>query len=217
MFRILNHQAERVAIVASGPSLRHFDLYRFADHPEITTIAVNGAFRYMNKPHFWFTLDPSVENVKIAQQAVLAGTKAIMAVPDDYGTPAARIALYKTPRIQGVHYMRRLDKPIGFPDTVSGLAEYVGEIQTGNSGFGALNAAYHMRPKKIGIFGVDGSTGYFYTGSNCRDLGHLPVLFDKAEAQLKAQGIKVVNGSPDSALNTFPKCSPEQALDWLLT
>jgi len=112
-------------------------------------------------------------------------------------------------RIQGEKY--------GRAKAPGGLSDDPTAINTGNSGFGALNLAYHMRPEKIVLLGIDANHNLpRVTGGYSRSLDHLPELFGTACPQLKAAGIQVVNGSLISKITCFPRVSPERAMEWLV-
>lgn len=96
-----------------------------------------------------------------------------------------------------------------------GLSEDPGTINTGNSGFGGLGLAYHMRPHKVALLGVDGRKERRVDGGMPRSLDHLPALFESAVPQLRSAGIEVANGSPDSEVDCFPRMTPREAVQWL--
>jgi hypothetical protein len=101
----------------------------------------------------------------------------------------------------------------------TGLSKNPNEIHTGNSAYGALGLAFHMRPTRIALLGVDGKgDGYFYdvpgeaSAPGC--LTHLPRLFRSALADLQSRKVQVVNGSPDSIVACFARTTPEKAVEW---
>ena len=98
------------------------------------------------------------------------------------------------------------------------LSEDPGAIHTGNSGWGALGLAYHMRPRKVALLGVDANgAGHAYADIPQRpgELDHLPLLFVSACGQLEARGIQVRNGSPESNVTCWPRVEANAALRWL--
>ena len=63
-----------------------------------------------------------------------------------------------------------------------------------------------MRPKNIYMLGIDASIGYFYSKTERnRPLTYISTLFQSAKPQLNAAGINVINVSPKSGVNCFPK------------
>ena len=195
-------EAGRVIVAASGPSI-------LALTPEqvtgsgATVIAVNGAIDWLKRADYWFTLDPSQVNTVRARHRV-PGCRYVMALS----------SLHRCP--DGVTRLRRLEgKQFGKARAPGGLADEPDAINTGNSGFGALNLAYHMRPRKALLLGVDAKQERRVDGGMPRKLDHLPGLFATAVPQLEAAGVEVVNGSPFSAVECFPRMAPEDGLAWL--
>jgi hypothetical protein len=195
-------QSDRVIVAASGPSIA-------AVTPEqvlsagATVIAVNGAIDWLGRADYWFTLDPSQVNTVRARHRV-EGCRYVMALPRIAWCPMGVTRLL---RVEG--------KLFGKARAPGGLSRDHGAINTGNSGFGALNLAYHMRPKKILLLGVDAKQERRVDGGMPRKLDHLPGLFATAVPQLEVAGVEVVNGSPFSAVTCFPRMAPEDGLAWL--
>ena len=91
-----------------------------------------------------------------------------------------------------------------------------------NSGYAAINLAYHLGVKRIILLGFDmcnnGSETHFHDGYPTRAAGDkmyqdkfLPG-FKQLAAATKAAGVIVLNASPYSKLTAFPKITLEQAL-----
>lgn len=200
----------RVAIVASGPSMRGVKIPRL---PGVLVIAVNGAIEWCKTADWFFSLDPS-PYVRGLVSSPRPGVRYWMAVPDEYGNPRASRAAHRWPRLEHVTYLRRLTGD-GVRGSCFGLSEDPGAINTGNSAYGALGLAYHQRPERIALFGVDATqSGYAYLPGQPRwSLAHLPALFESAVPQLA--GIEVVNGSARSRVDCFPRVSPQAAIAWL--
>lgn len=207
----------RVAIVASGPSLRGVDLSVIPTG--IAVVAVNAAIRHLPRADLWFTCDPTGANVEILEhRADWPGTEFEVAWPES--EPPLPYP--------GVRHLARLDKlwilsertttPPGNPR----LCEVEGEINHGNSAWGALQRVVQRnrrrRGQKIILLGVDGTQdGYAWGDGAPRALWHLPALFRSALPQLEAAGIEVINGSPESRVDCFPRTEPRAALRWLLS
>ena len=102
---------------------------------------------------------------------------------------------------------------------VPGLSEDPSKIHTGNSVYGALGLAYHWKPKNILLLGVDGTNEPKVTNGRPTDynISHLNLLFSTAVIQLRRQGITVINGSENSKVTCFTRCTPQRGLKWLST
>lgn len=195
-------RAERVIVLGSGPSLHQISAAQVAAANAVI-IAVNGAIEWTERADYWFTLDPSGINLVRANNP-RRGTHYVMAVPKVTPTP---------------QHVTRIDRIIGTlfdrARAPGGLSERHNGVNTGNSAFGALGLAYHMRPSKIVLLGVDATQERRIDGGMPRTLAHLPPLFETAVPQLDQSGIDVVNGSPNSAITCFPRMTPQEALTWL--
>lgn len=206
---------DRVAVLGFGPSLRCLaerDAARLIDRG-VAVIAVNRAILAWPATH-WFTLDPDDRNRPIMAAKPRAATY-YAAVPGDYGCRDAARTLHRAPAEPGVTYLRRIEGR-GRWKAVPTLSEDQGAIHTGNSAWGALQVAWLMNAKRIGIFGVDGSpNGYARGPGTPYDLGHLPALFATAVGQIRERGVFVFNASPLSRVICFPRCPVERGLRWL--
>ena len=196
-------KTERVAVVGSGPSLRDIapnEIVRCG----ATVIAVNGAIDWLGSANYWFTLDPSQVNM-VRMRNPVEGCQYVAC-----GSRHTRFPMWvkRLSRITGDQW--------GKARAPGGLSEDPAAINTGNSGFGALGLAYHMRPMRIALLGIDGRQERRVDGGMPRPLEHLPALFASAVPQLKAAGIEVVNGSPDSEVTCFPRMTPREAMQWLV-
>lgn len=202
-------------IVASGPSLTGFDFDRLRGLG--TIITVNNSVKSVPFADIWFTLDPWGLHGPQLPSAEFTG-KMYAAVPEDFGTPKAQTPQHRhkpDSRITFLHRLRSHNK-VGVSSETAyklGLSEDKSCISTGNSGYGAFNLAYHLRPKKILLLGIDGSLGYFYTKSETnRPLRYLPAMFASTVSQIQAANIKVINGSINSAITSFPRYTVEESL-----
>lgn len=206
--------ADKVVILATGPSassVRNDDLYHIKSYKDVRIIAVNGALDYFNKHSLtdFFTLDASIDNLNRINRCPINISCHFAAIEGKtYCINNPYVSLYKrvineqgTDRNKAMH----------------GLAENPNEIHTGNSAYGALGLAYHWKPKKILLLGVDANDGPRINDNkpSDRSLNHLPELFASAVSQLEANNIKVVNGSLESSIDCFPKCSALQGLSWV--
>lgn len=198
---------ETVIIVCSGPSLQNFNFENLRGKGYI--IAVNDAGRFIPSADAWFTLDPW--GLTTTQIPKGFNGELFAAVPDDYGMADARNLEHRVTANPNVNYLHRISFHTD-PNTESadflrwGLSMDPSCIHTGNSGYGALNIAYHMRPKRIAFFGLDASNGYFYNQKKVtRPLNHLPAIFKSTVTQLREANIEVINASPDSKVDCFQR------------
>lgn len=205
---------QNIIIVASGKSLQGFDFNRLKGLGYI--IAVNGSGDSVPFADAWFTLDPwGLNGPQLPNN--FAG-KLFAAVSEDFGTAKASVAEHRItpdPRITFLHRLRQHNYTNVSSETAYklGLSEDTSCINTGNSGYGALNLAYHYRPKKILLLGIDGGMGYHYTNQKSnRPLTYLPEMFQSAVTQLQESGIQVINGSINSAITAFPRMTVSDAL-----
>lgn len=225
VFGRIEERWDRVVICGQGPSWKHV-------HPEWLSrarrlgawvIAVNGAIDH-TPADMWFSLDMSPDNMARMRRRV-ARARYVAAVPDTFGTEDAPCSWQRGDVPQGVTYLRRIvraePKDGSFEERilyqiVGGLSEDPGAIHTGNSGFGALGLAYHLRPSRIVLLGIDGRGRKRWDGTVNGPLDHMPELFRGAVDQLDRAGIEVVNGSMTSHVRCFRQCAPSMALGWLL-
>lgn len=208
-FKPVTNRHEFVAIVASGPSAKGLTLpFGFC------VIAVNGAINWLNRADYFFTLDVSkVNRARLIQQR--HGTKYFAAVPKNFGANNAKTHCMRLRPPVNVHYLKRLTGD-GFFGSKSGLAEDTACIHTGNSAYGALGLAYHFRPQKICLFGVDGNNLEKIEGGYPNNLEHLPKLFFSAIDQLKKRGIALKLASPYSKVTCFETCDMKKGVEWLM-
>lgn len=205
-FTQVTEKAMRIAIVASGPSLRGFSL---EFDPSVTVIAINSTLPFIPKVDFWFTLDPSPVNRTIMANP-RPGVKYYAAVPETYGSRTAPSAAMQWPVDSHVKYLRRVTgNAFGRLRAKAGLSQDRGAIHTGNSAWGGFQLAHHMDPDKIALFGVDGYGPYFF-GGKPRCLSSMKFLFSSINTE-----VLVVNGSLMSKIRNFPQKSPADARAWL--
>lgn len=208
-------QAERALIVATGPSLRDADLGRIAELSKgrVHVIAVNRAIRTVTA-NSWFTLDPD-EHVRPLMQEPVPGVAYYAAVPIDYGMRNACKTEHRFGIPPGITYLQRV---LGPPPRYwqGGLSTSRQRIHTGNSAWGALQIAFLMGAKRIGMIGVD-ATGdaYAFEPGRPRELGLLPWVMRTAVPQLHQAGVRVVNGSPNSRVACFERATPGACIEWI--
>lgn len=215
VFGQVEGSAERVLIVATGPSIAGLVLNR-QDFPGVHIIAVKQAIHCVNA-HSWITVDPNIR-ARAMMKNQREGTKYYAAVPDDYGMPNARLLHHRVTVDPNVIYLHRT-VGTGPLKAKYGLSEDRGALHTGNSAWGALGIAYLMGAQKIGFLGLDGSQLPHGVGEGAPrgSLAHLPQLFASALPQLSARGVEVLNGSPQSTIKCFYRVSPQAVLNWIRT
>lgn len=200
--------------MATGPSVELLTRAQLnAVHQDVCVIAVNGAHDWLPRANVWSTIDLSKRNrdrIAVARP----GVTYYGCAPKDYGSPEAVNPAHRKPQEPHLVCLR----PLG-PKMVAGvrypLAEDPGHCTLGNSTYGAVNVAYHMRPKRIAILGLDGKGGYAHAQGKPGSLGHLHGLFIMARAQLADAGIELVVGNPHSLVRCFPTLAPAETLNWI--
>lgn len=219
-FDTVTQRAKRILIIASGKSAADMDmdLVRQAKLAGVYVLAVNRSWDWCKPINGWFTLDPDDLVMKYIT-AEPCGVQRFVAVPEDYGKPDARVSYHRNvERSPNVSYLRRFSGR-GPLRSAYDLAENPSNIHTGNSAWGALGLAYHMKPERIALIGVDANrnTGYAHANGKPRtNLRHLPDLFRSAVDRLSSEGIEVCNGSPDSRVLCFVRRDPNRTVKWIM-
>jgi hypothetical protein len=205
----------KIIIVGTGPSLLNFDFNKLYGKGFI--IAVNDAHKFLPYADAWFTLDPwGLSGAQIPNKDFKGQMWA--AVPDDFALRDARCSTHRIIPPPTIKFLHRITFHTSNHTTTDdylqwGLNEDSSCINTLNSGYGALNLAYHYRPNKILLLGMDATSGYFFdTEKKTRSLNFLPWIFESAKPQLDKASIHVLNGSHVSKISCFPKLSPKSAL-----
>ena len=206
----VTHRAERVLVLAQGPSFAQVKLsdVEQAQARGAFVVAVNQSIRYYPKPNAWITMDPSKLNRAMVAEA-RDGVAYYMAVPPHYGQPDAPVKSHRKTPEPWVTYLLRMSH-------LSTLSEHPGRIHSKNSGRAALDLAYLMDAKRVALLGVDGQGANRWDGTENGNLDDLSVWFRAALPQLEARGVEVVNGSPLTAVDCFPVMDPAEALAWLV-
>lgn len=226
-FGKVTQRADKVAIIAGGDSLRGVDLSPLR-RPDIATIAVNDAILHTHAD-YWITVDPNPAANKPLVVHQRPNTTYFAAVPEGYGWENNPDSNFRFPARADVTYLHRIVPFNGFSYNYA-LAEDPSQIRTGDSSYGALGLAYHLRPSRIVIFGWDGGGRRHWFDTKPTDvpfdtgtpacatyLSYLPVIARAALPQLKARNIQIRTGSLVSRIDAFDKLSPEAAIAWLLS
>lgn len=207
---------KKIVIVATGPSLIDFD-YNLLRDRGYYIICVNEAWKNVPFADAWFTLDPHGFSKNQLPKSPFTG-QLFAAVPEDFGLANARIGDHRCYAPPEVTYLHRIVwhslNGINLNEYLNwGLNEDVGSINTLNSGYGAFGLAYHYRPEKILLLGLDASSGYAYNPAQVtRSLQHLPALFQSTLPQINAAKIEVINGSENSKIECFPRMNVNKSL-----
>lgn len=218
-FGSVKERFDKVVIVGGGESLKDFNFDRLKGF-DGAIIAVNHSVEHMPRADFWITVDPMyMGKPQSPMLNMRSDCKYYCAFPDLDKIPKGEAVHYT--KVQGVHYLERIVPE----DGVYKLQEDKNKITTGDSCFGALGLAYHMRPKLIVILGVDlYGYGHWYDTTIPYNLHNVPTskfeeyknrlkgFYEVAKEQLDAKNIKVINGSINSGIRCFRKTTPELAI-----
>jgi hypothetical protein len=196
-----------VAIVGGGPSLNGFDFERLRDR--FTVLAVNASMFDLPWADAGFSIDRRAARIWWPRLRALA-MPVYLAMPDPY------LVNFDGPPAPSMRFVRRV------PGTA--LTSWGWQISAGGtSGFGALHLAFLKGAKRITLFGFDyGTAGpawhhneqhYAFPHRQCRaDWTQWAKNFERAAYVLTAHGVSVINASPGSAIEAFPRVSLEEAL-----
>jgi hypothetical protein len=184
------------ALVASGPSLSRPQCEYVKGNAKV--IAVNDGYKFAPwadilyaADHRWWTWE----------KRDFAGLKVSIEQHQNVEWPA------------DIHVLRNLDN--GSP---TGISLDPKGLKTGaNSGYQALNLAVLLGAKRIILLGYDykfsqGKSHFFGDHPVSTNENHLSLFvknFSTIENELKRLGVEVLNCSPESVLNQFPKVSLE--------
>jgi len=184
---------ETIYIVGGGPSLKDFD---FSSLKDKITIVVNKSFRHVPNPNAMYWSDTRL-----------------------YG--------WFQEEIDAMNCLKVTNKP--FPANAPGVTNLLNTGKHGlerdprcirdggNSGYAAINLAYHLGAKKIVLLGfdmkVDKSLSHYHGGYN--QLTKIPddalykrlmlPSFDTIAQDLAQAKVKVYNANLQSAIECFPK------------
>lgn len=202
---------KNIIIIGGGRSLQGFKFDQLRGQ-DCFIITVNGSGNVVPFADAWFTLDPwGLQGPQLPRNDKWEGGQLYAAIPEHYGTVYAVGRNHRDPPTADIRYLQRIPYE-------GGLCDDPWAIHTGNSGFGALGLAYHMRPEKVLLLGIDGDIGYHYTSmKRNKNLDHLPRIFNDSLPQLRERGIRVINGSPNSTVDCFTRYTPDYGLELLLS
>lgn len=197
--------SNRAIIVASGPSASGF-----SPPEDVTIIAVNGAIEWLSRADYFFTLDPSPENLSRLSNPI-AGVRYVAALPGNIGLPS------HVQRLKRVASRGAEPECYGTPEwwvwrwsAVSGLSEKTGEIHTGNSAYGALGLAYQLGFIDVALVGVDATSDERIEGGRPGSLVHLPLLFASARSQINVVSLGQLASVPQMTLADWMEITNER-------
>ena len=193
-------EGETIYIIGGGPSLKNFN---FAELKGCRTIAINKAVffhqsadvLYWTDSRFYTWYKNDIDNFNGLKFALKPGSQ------------------YTT----DIKVLRK--------GVAHGLEKDPHVLAHGNnSGYAAINLAYHLGANRIVLLGFDmhndGKDTHFHEGYPTRPAGDhiyrdkfLPG-FKELERSLRAESVTVFNASPHSSLNEFPKITLTQALSF---
>lgn len=192
---------ERIFIVAGGPSARGFDFRQLRGE---YIIAVNDVFLSIPESHAVVSID---------REWIIDRAPELIRFPGE---------LFTLHREGEPRPWTRAGQRCWHYESQPGLSESWDHMNTvGCSGSAALNVAYLMRPKFIGLIGFD----YDGTGDHWYQSGTRPTNstntwarwatgFDGMKAQIEDAAIEVINYSHTSRIYAFPRMPLAK---WLLS
>lgn len=189
---------QTVAIVGGGPSLVGFD---FAQLDDCNVIAVNRALEFCPRASVLWWSDATFwrnNREKILAHGASCKATGNLNYREDDALP---------PEIHRYTFTGH-----------AGFDPEPGMIRHGNNSvFAAMHLAVHLAAVRLVLFGVDmkhgpGGLTHFHGGHGVVHIEdtmtrHMLPLFDSLRKPLAKRGVAVVNASPDSALNVWPRCS----------
>jgi len=193
-------EGETIYIIGGGPSLKNFDFRLLIGS---RTIAINKAIffhteadvLYWTDVRFYTWYKNEIDNYK--------GLKFALKASGQYTNDIKVLKKGKT---------------YGLETDTQTLAH------GNNSGYAAINLAYHLGARRIVLLGFDmmsnGKDSHFHDGYPTRapdDKMYQDKFipgFDQLKTELNSSGVTVMNASPYSKLTIFPKITIEQALSF---
>jgi hypothetical protein len=202
----LRQPGRPVFLVGGGASLRGFDFGRLAPIGE--AIGINKSM-FDVECSCGISIDhPFVRNSGAELKAFASVCELYLAVGDRWFD-----VLEEVP---GAIYLRQGEEPLSLDP---------GALATGGtSGYAALNLAALKGARHIVLLGFDygliGGRHHYHDAypwhhvANDQSWSRWARRFDAMAPRLRARGIHVLNASPASAIECFPKCEIETALQW---
>lgn len=184
---IENH--DRITILCSGSSISPLTLSKLKES-KCPIISINDGIEIHPNSDYWLTVNPSIFNYR--RMFDKSKTKYYCAINNED---------FNKPLISHVHYLKcELS-------SLNGLSENKSSIFGANDIIAALNLSYHMKVKKILILGLDEIEN--------KNRFTLNGLIESILVQMKSNGIKILNGSQNSLIKSFPKTNSMNGLMWI--
>lgn len=190
-FNILSNKSKNIIILASGESIKNENLSIIPK--DFIVIAVNDTYQ----------LYPDADILYACDAVWWRDSK-----PDFNG-----LKLSISYSLDNVELLKTKDE-----NNLKGeLDKEFPYIRTGkNSGYQAINVAYHLHPKNIILVGYDMCGGHFNSDRQCPYNYFIP-YFETLPEFFRRENIRIINASPISALNMFEKTNNlKEALDKIL-
>lgn len=211
-------QGKTVVLIGGGSSLTVYQV-EHVRNSKARCIAVNAAYLiapwadvcYFADSQFWKWHDQGVECAGLEPEEVREKFRGFAGQKCSIQNSGANVT------DEAVHILRNKT----FPQHGKGLSTDPEALMTGrNSGFQALNMATLAGARRVLLLGFDGSPIQGKThwhGAHPRPTPidaypHYRQALSAAESELKKLGVEVLNCSPGSMIDTFPKVSIERAL-----
>lgn len=181
-----------VFVVGSGYSLRNQDPNALKGK---NIIVINRSLQWAPFAHVLFWMDKAIFDIIESDVRKWKGLAVTTCLPCKAEMPR-KIKLVTSPQVLGL------------------CVDPTGISSGKNSGHGAINLAYHLGAKRIILLGFDMRVGYGQT-SHFTDDTHEPQpwrykdsyipAFNQIAIDLEQAGVPVLNATPKSALEAFPK------------
>jgi hypothetical protein len=193
-------EGETVYIIGGGPSLKGFDFRQLAGSK---TIAINKAILFHSQADVLYWTDVRFHTWHKNEIDNYKGLKFTLKPGSQYSND--------------INVLKK-GKAYGIETDAQTLAH------GNNSGYAAINLAYHLGAKRIILLGFDmaskGGDSHFHDGYPTRSAGDRMYQdkfipgFKQMQSELSSTGVTVLNASPYSKLTVFPKITLEQALSF---
>lgn len=168
---------------------------------------MNGAIDVVERASYFFTLDPSRDNLRrMANRR--RGTKYCAALPADHADIAG---VYRFERVGDRSTRGEEPAEQGSPEwwvwrwsATPGLSDDPAKINSGNSAWGALGLAHLLGYTEVALVGVDGTDEPRHNdGGKPNDLTHLGPLFASALAQINVVSCGQLDTIPQMTLKAW--------------
>jgi hypothetical protein len=205
-FKPVKQRHEKVLIIGGGESLEGFNFEQTKGFDGVI-ITVNNVITHIPRADYWISIDlaKSLEGLETTFE-------------DCYYYAGYPIFDSPYKNRKDIHFLEKI-----IPEEDFSLQEDKSKI-TGDvdSIYSALNLAYHFEAKKICLLGIDcygyghwydkGSPYNAYNQANFGNhLNRLPIRYKQSVEQFNKRDCLVVNGSPKSRIDCFPRMTAQEA------